>query len=185
MVPDDELSITQDIATKFLYISNCVLYTGISPGTVWLTFIHFSLDVAAERYINMNAKSRGFAKISTGINHWQNVIEVILFSAIITNSLFVYIASDLVKDFLNDVIGVHERNHLWVTIVIEHLLIAFLLVLKVFIDDVPRKFAKLKERVERILKQRLVEKLNQAADEKIKRKLDEVQFAIDNLSEKD
>ena len=75
------------------------------------------------------------------------MIEVILMSAVITNSLFLYIASDLVKDFLNDILGVPERNHLWIVVIVEHILIASLLIVKVFIPDVPKKFKKLLIRV--------------------------------------
>ena len=114
-------------------------------------------------------------------DNWLMYLEFMTFIVSITNTFLLYFVSERFKEFLRMNLGIHNTNRqLWVVISCEHILLAFIIFLKVGIDDFPRKLLKLMERIqtelgekEEIEKKEIEKKIEQDVKPALKQPLKE------------
>jgi hypothetical protein len=84
--------------------------------------------------------------MSIGQN-WLNYLEIVTGIVTVTNTFLLFFVSQSFKDFLNQNLGVTEKNRqLWLVLGCEHAILIFLLFLKAVIPDMPRQLLKIKEK---------------------------------------
>lgn len=148
MEKKSELSETLEMTERMQLVGFAMLYAGICPLATLIIVVYFMFDNALMRYSESNYQQRPLQTnmVSLGAN-WIFYLEVVTGIVTITNTFLLFFVSSTFKDFLKNNLGIRGNNHqLWLILGVEHALLGFLLFLKSYIADFPRKILKIKQR---------------------------------------
>jgi hypothetical protein len=127
------------MANDIIMVSFSMLYCGVCPLATLLIFGYFCITQRLEEFQDLNVFTRPVAVQKPIMGIFGSIVELLVVFIIVLNSLMLYIVSPSFKKFLPE----NQILQLLTVFGIEHILIVFLMVLRIGIDDVP-KFVKTK-----------------------------------------
>ena len=137
-----EIYITNDITSRFLMLSFGMLYAGICPLATLVVFVYFLIDIWLMRLTDMYCIQRPIARNQQTIGPWITVAEFMIGAVIVVNSVMLYLLSQTLQDDLEER-GLSETGRIWLVVGVEHFIFFGLVMVKVGIQDKPRRILKL------------------------------------------
>lgn len=146
-----ELQVIVNMTEKYVMFSLALLYAGLCPLATVVVGMFYLIDCFLEQYMDCNVMQRGLPDIYTTFNYWVMFAEAIILISLITNSFMLYNYSTTFEETLNSLID-DEKSTFFYVVAMEHIVIIFVITIKILIPDMPNKIKKLNSRVKSEIK---------------------------------
>ena len=143
-----ELTTISDYTERYILLSIGLLYMGIAPVSVFIVWLFFILDGLFARLSDCYTIQRPRPEPEKLMTAWNNFAELMIVCLVFSNSFLLYQFSVGFRKILE---RVGSENRLGLLILLEHFLLALVLILKYMIPDIPsvlfRKFKAMKSKL--------------------------------------